>query len=590
MTRRATAAILYLVAIALTAGGVWWYAFTEALDRLAAQGRADLSLASDRLVGELQQYRELAILMADHPTLAALLRGEVDRAAADTLLLRTADKTGPLDIHVSDTQGRVVASSGRGGQISARFRGDKPSFRRAMQGALGAHHELIGETGARAYIFAAPVFSARPRPWGVVSVDVSVTAVESAWVGDPQAIFFTDEVGVVFVSNRSELLLRARGPAEAGHLARFGYDAQGLAPFPARVTALRGGYEIWALDGGPYLPARALHLTAALPVIGMTGEILLDVDPALRLAGLQAAMAAALLLGLGAVLYALGERRRALAGQLASEAAANAALEARVAERTAELSAANDRLRRAQRDLVQAGKLAALGQMSAGISHELNQPLMAIRSYAENAGLFLEKGRGAEAAENLGRIGELARRMGRIIKNLRAFARNENEPVGDVDLCAVVDAALELSDTKIARCGVAVDWQRPAAPVIVRGGEVRLQQVAMNLISNACDAMEGLERRELTLTLTSDPGKARLSVADTGPGIAEPERIFDPFYSTKPVGHSEGMGLGLSISYGLVQSFGGAITGRNRAGGGAEFTVELTASREGALRAAEKAA
>ncbi len=194
----------------------------------------------------------------------------------------------------------------------------------------------------------------------------------------------------------------------------------------------------------------------------MTGEILLDAAPAMRLALLQAVMAAAVLLGAGAVLFGLGERRRALSDRLALEAAANADLEVRVAARTRELSEANDRLQRAQRDLVQAGKLSALGQMSAGISHELNQPLMAIRSYAENAGLFLERGKADTAAANLGRISELARRMGRIIKNLRAFARNESEPVGDVDLVTVVDAALELSDSKVTRCGVVGGLGPPA--------------------------------------------------------------------------------------------------------------------------------
>ncbi|MFV2001371.1 MAG: sensor histidine kinase, partial [Paracoccaceae bacterium] len=266
--------------------------------------------------------------------------------------------------------------------------------------------------------------------------------------------------------------------------------------------------------------------------------------------------------------------------------------EGRVEARTAELSSTNTALRRevferheaegalrkAQADLVQAGKLSALGQMSAGISHELNQPLMAIRSFAENAETFLVRDKPAAAAQNLSRISELSRRMGRIIKNLRAFARQEREEITDVDLVGVIDAVLELSGRRLSDGGINVSWERPDAPVFVRGGEVRLQQVVMNLVSNAADAMADSPERKLQISIAAARGKMRLRVADTGPGIDDPGRMFDPFYSTKEVGNSEGMGLGLSISYGLVQSFGGAIRGRNKPDGGAVFTVELSAS------------
>jgi two-component system C4-dicarboxylate transport sensor histidine kinase DctB len=318
------------------------------------------------------------------------------------------------------------------------------------------------------------------------------------------------------------------------------------------------------------------------------GEILLDVSPAAGLAALQAAVAAALCSVLGGALLFVAERRRALSVRLSNEAAVNAVLEQRVAERTRALEAANADLRhqitervraeaalkKAQADLVQAGKLSALGQMSAGISHELNQPLMAIRSFAENAEQFLDREQPEIARQNLQRIADLARRIGRIIKNLRAFARQETQAISDVDLGAVVDSVLEMAASRLARDQVQVIWTPPAAPVMVRGGEVRLQQVVMNLVSNALDAMEVSERPRLEITIQQGR-RVSLSVRDSGPGIKEPDRMFDPFYTTKEVGHSEGLGLGLSISYGLVQSFGGSIRGRNHEGGGAELTMEL---------------
>jgi two-component system C4-dicarboxylate transport sensor histidine kinase DctB len=137
---------------------------------------------------------------------------------------------------------------------------------------------------------------------------------------------------------------------------------------------------------------------------------------------------------------------------------------------------------------------------------------------------------------------------------------------------------LELAGPRLAEAGVALRWRPPPAPVKARGGEVRLQQVVMNLVSNAIDAMADSEKKEIEIRVMEGESHVSIEVLDTGPGIAEPDRIFDPFYSTKEVGQAEGMGLGLSISYGLVQSFGGNIRGRNREGGGAVFTVELARS------------
>jgi two-component system C4-dicarboxylate transport sensor histidine kinase DctB len=342
-----------------------------------------------------------------------------------------------------------------------------------------------------------------------------------------------------------------------------------------------GPHEIWHLDWGPYLPRRALHLVRDLPVIGLTAEALVDVAPARRLASLQAASVAAICLAFGALLFLATERRRALAE-------ANAVLESRVQERTRELTEANAHLHReiaerqeaeaalkqAQADLIQAGKLSALGQMSAGISHELNQPLMAIRSFAENGAQFLERGRPEVAAENLTRISDLARRMGRIIKNLRAFSRQESEAAGRVDLVAVLDSVVDLTGARLRRDGVTLHLDRPAHPVWVRGGEVRLGQVFVNLVANAADAMAGQEGGAIWISI-SDGAPLTVTVRDSGPGIDMPDKVFDPFYTTKPIGASEGMGLGLSISYGIVQSFGGAIHGGNSPGGGALFTVQL---------------
>ncbi|GAB5436364.1 MAG: sensor histidine kinase [Falsiruegeria mediterranea] len=556
--------------VATLAAGVWTYGYRQALDQLGLRAEADLALASDRLSTQLQIYQELAVLTATHPGLRGLDNSPEMQAQANTLMVAIADKTGALDVAFADRNGRVLAAAqGLAGQDLSQT----PYFERALQGALGTHHEVMPQTGRRAYFYAAPAFEPDGPVRGVLIVVADLEDVEQTWRGSLPPVFFTDDTGEVFISNRPELLFWQREVGQIG----LG-PATGDAPAFASVDV--GEHEIWQLNWGPHVPRAGLHTTVSLPQIGMTGEIIVDVAPAARIAGLQAAALAALCLAFGALLFLASERRRALA-------LANADLESRVADRTRVLQDTNVQLRRevtereeaeaalkrAQADLVQAGKLSALGQMSAGISHELNQPLMAIQQFADNGAAFLDRGRSEKAGENLGRISDMAARMARIIKNLRAFARNESEPMGKVDLVHVIDTVVELTATHLNAEGVALHWSRPLTPVYAWGGEVRLGQVFVNLINNAVDAMADADNKQIEIAVHGGD-RLQVMVSDTGPGIEEPEKIFDPFYSTKAVGSSEGMGLGLSISYGLVQSFGGNIRGANT-DQGAVFTVEL---------------
>lgn len=562
--RRGTVVLLFLCLVAALGWGVWRYGLAQALGQVAARGQADLALASDRLVTGLQRYRSVAVLLADHPALQAL-HGGGSRITADRLLLASADRTGAMTAVYADRRGQVLASAHE--EVPHELVA-QPWFQRALDGALGVGHGIDDVFGKRTFYYATPSFGPSGAVRGVVVILVDVELLERVWRGSRPAVLFSDETGEVFITNRSELLF-------------WRVEPSGLVGPEGAVTQVSrrvGDYEIWRQKISAYVPEDALHLVQPLPVIDLVGEALIDAGPARRVAGLQAAVVVALCLFFGSLLFLAMERRRALA-------LVNVRLEARVRERTVELEATNTALRhevsereeaeaalrRAQADLVQAGKLSALGQMSAGISHELNQPLMAIQQFAENGRAFLLRDRSDRAGENLDRIADMAARAARIIRNLRAFARNESEPMGRVDLCAVIDTVIELTQTRLRDDGVVLDWTRPAGPVFVKGGEVRLGQVFVNLINNAADAMSGQDDKRIVIEL-HDAVPLTVQVRDTGPGIADPEKVFEPFYSTKQVG--DGMGLGLSISYGLVQSFGGNIRGTNT-GEGAMFTVEL---------------
>jgi len=231
-------------------------------------------------------------------------------------------------------------------------------------------------------------------------------------------------------------------------------------------------------------------------------------------------------------------------------------------------------LRQAQDDLIQAGKLAALGQMSAALSHEFNQPLAAIRSYAENAIAFLNNEQVEPAEENLGRITRLTERMAELSKLMLNFSRRPRDAILPVDLNDVIDEAMNLLRGRFERSGVTPVLIRPDSPVMVLGGHVRLQHVVMNLLTNAIDALEGSADPRIVISVDiGDP--VTVVVSDNGPGIA-PEalgKIFDPFFTTKDVG--KGLGLGLSISYNIVRDFGGALKASNAPEGGARFTLTL---------------
>ena len=563
--------LAFVAVVSVLAGAVWRHAYVQGLDQLAARGRTDLALASDRLVGQLQRYRDLSVLLADHPAIHARLEG--DGGALAPLLRRVADRAGALNILVLDGQGRPLVATREGAMAVTEW----PIVWRALDGALGWGHGAAEPLTPRAYYHAAPVFDAAARVIGVVMVVTDLAGIDYTWRGTSPAAYFTDDRGVVFISNRSELLFWQRLPGVAGLVPPDGKRPD----FSVRRAA---GHEVWQLGWGPYLPRAALHLTRALPVIGMTGEVLLDVSQARRLALSQAAAVAALCLAFGSLLFLAAERRRALAE-------ANILLEARVAARTvalrdtnaqllreaAEREEAQAALSRAQADLVQAGKLSALGQMSAGISHELNQPLMAIRSFADNAVKFLELGKADRAQDNLVRVSDMTRRMGRIIQNLRTFARQDSVAEETVDLRLALQHAIDVSQAHLAATGVTLYHSPPDAPLWVRGGEVRLGQVFLNLITNAVDAMSGAPVRELRVDVLQGE-HVEVRFRDTGPGIDLPDKVFDPFYTTKAVGPTGGMGLGLSISYGIVQSFGGQIRGTNLAEGGAQFSVRLERS------------
>ncbi|GGA16766.1 sensor histidine kinase [Neptunicoccus cionae] len=570
--RRLFPVLAFCVVAVLVAAGVFTLAYRANLNQLSRTGAVQLDQASDRVLAQLARFQQLPNLLARHPVVVGVLTGETDPARAHDFLETTALTVGAEEILVLDQAGRVLAASDleeNGARVGDDL-GQTAHVRRALTGGLGVDHAFEPKDGGRDFFFARGIINGTAPPSGVVVVRADVEQLEFEWEVDETVVAFLDAYNVVFLSNRVELVLRRDGQGEFPPSAARIYPRSVVHPFYDYKENNWFGHRLQRFGTTGVMPEQAMVLSEFLPRLDLTTRVYLNVKDAAQNARVLGYLALAIMGLIGAGLIALGQRRRRLAERLVVEAAANARLEARVEERTAQL-------RQAQDQLVQAGKLTALGQMSAGISHEVNQPLAAIRNFAANGIKLIERDRVPEAQDNLDQITVQVDRINRIIKNLRGFARNESEPVEPVDLVAVVQDALRLAERRLRDEGITVALDLPEHPVMVSGGPVRLQQVIVNLMGNAMDAMRDQPKKHLSLKIDPDDGsdRVRLKVADSGTGLKEPDRVFEPFYTTKDVGASKGLGLGLSISYGIVGTFGGELSCRNRPEGGAEFCVEL---------------
>lgn len=257
-------------------------------------------------------------------------------------------------------------------------------------------------------------------------------------------------------------------------------------------------------------------------------------------------------------------------------------LEQRVEERTVDLQAANEQLlaevekhHQTQNELVQAAKLATIGQMSAGINHELNQPLTAIRNYADNADKFLEMDRKERVHQNLLEIASLTDRMAKIIHPLKEFSRKSDEGQGSLSVRDLRDGAMSILYGQLERLGVTIHWPDELEQIWVKGDLLRLEQVVVNIITNAAQAMSEFSLRHIDVRVLEESDRVKISFIDSGPGLDDDAlaNIFVPFYTTKLQG--QGLGLGLSISQRIVHSLGGELTAHNVPGGGAEFRIDL---------------
>ncbi len=562
--------ITYICAAILISGATFALSYRNTLDQLSQTGAVRVEQARDRLLGQLASFRQLPNYLAKHPIIKTVIQDHTTSATASEFLLNTSLISGANNIFILDQSGTVIASSNANTihDFSGNNYAFKPHVRAAMNGRLGFYHALEFSDDSRDFYFARGISLSHSPHAGVVVVQLNVAALEFEWRVDEEVLAFFDIDGVAFITNRQSLALLRKMPGQKTPANSDRYAPYALRPFFKHTKSQVFGHIVWHFKNTSELPRQALVISKFLPQIEMTAHVFMDMKNAKTVARVQTLLVAAILALLGLGIWILRQRRQRLADLLAIKEAVNAKLETRVETRTAQL-------RNTQHQLIQAGKLTAMGQMSAGISHELNQPLAAIQNFAESGSKLIDRGRNDDARENFNLITQQINRMSRIIRSLRAFARKEKETIEPVDLQSVISESINLATVRCKKEHVIIRCQGLDKPVFVMGGQVRLQQVVINLITNAIDAMAGQPEKIITLKLKRSKAKVRLIIRDTGSGFTDAARVFEPFYSTKEIGASKGMGLGLSISYGIVGSFGGDITCHNLAKGGAEFTIIL---------------
>jgi two-component system C4-dicarboxylate transport sensor histidine kinase DctB len=568
------------------------------LDELSTSTAQRLEFHRLSLEATLNRNESLPYLIALDGRLAKLLvqQGDSERQVADDFLRKVKDRANIAATYLMDDTGLTIASSNAG--LPESFVGKnysfRPYFQEAMQGKLGRFYGIGATTGVPGYFLAAPIRK-DGNIVGAVAVKVSLDPFESALKKGGDVVLLVDSSGVIFLSSIGEWKYRTLSqlneePQRQLHASRQ-YDIHNLLPLK---TALDLGKDppIVAVNLPNQKAQQYLVQSNKVGNLGWKMLILTSIKPERESAmagAIAAGFATAFLLSVITYFRLNANRYRERRQAEAALRQAHLELEQRITERTCDLVVTNQSLEKKVEDLktaedilretsdnaVQAGKLAVLGQMSAGISHEINQPLTALSTFADNAVNFLDRGRLDNVRENLGLIRQMADRMGHIVNEVKNFSRKTPAERRKIRLAEVLNQALMLVETERWRVDATIEVLPYPDDLMIMSGPIRLGQVLVNLLRNALDAVAGLPERRVTVTVIRNGTEIAVTIQDSGPGIATEvlPRLFEPFFTTKPAG--QGLGLGLPISRVIITELGGRLDVRSPEGCGAEFTVTM---------------
>lgn len=568
---RVRAALIVLLAAAVA---TIWTTNRFLTDRFteATRYRAELRLAlySGNLLSELRRNAIVPQLLSRDPTLIAALQSK-DYSLSTQRLISFVEEIGAASLLLLDQDGRVVAATDR--NRLGQQRRQEAYFVEAIRANATVFSLIPREAGGYAFTYSRRMTD-NSGILGVIVVEVDLAKFERAWAGISDAVLVTDSTGTIVLATEP----RWRGLSEDEALQR--QTPQGAIQRAIRVTT-----DWTALPVDAYLQGEAvMRMETRIPFRGwrMTSfttyaSIREKVNAVLALE----IMGFAILLALA--FYFLSRKTALRMALFQRESAELRALNARLQREIAERERVQENLAVAEQTLAQSSKLAALGEMSAAVSHELNQPLAAMKTYLAGARLLLRRNRPEEALASFGRIDDLLERMGAITRQLKSYARKGSETLSPVNLGDALMSSLAMMEPQLRQRHVRITKILPDRPVLVMGDRMRIEQVMINLLRNALDATKSVSDPEVEIILAAGE-TATLTVRDNGSGIEDFDALFEPFYTTKQPG--DGVGLGLAISSGIVNDLGGRLTARNGQRGGAVFEMQLPILDEG-IEAAE---
>ncbi|WP_323715981.1 sensor histidine kinase [Paracoccus aminovorans] len=555
-----------ILALLVLAGGTVWFTNAWLTARFSETTRVRTELRSalytGNLLSELQRTSVVPLLLARDPALISALTGN-DFSGTSARLISAQKEIAAASIKLLDASGRVVGSTDRN-LIGTNYV-QEPFFVEALRSKDTVFTVSPSPQGAYEFTYSRTVV-ADGRTLGVVVVGADLVRLVRSWAGISDAIAVTDSAGQIILSTEP----RWRGLTLP--------EAMAVRSAPSAIARAFQVTADWAATpADAYVAGRAvMQSETRIPFRGWKMIAFTTYDSVReRVNAVLAMVIMGFAILLAAVFYLLSRRARVESAAWMRESADLRALNMRLTREIAERERMQKELRVAEQTVQQSSKLAALGEMSAGVSHELNQPLAAMKTYLAGARLLLQRGRGEEALSSFQRIDDLVERMGAITRQLKSYARKGGEAFEPVDLRAALSSALVMMEPQLRSRTIRLQRNIPRYPVMVYCDRIRLEQIIINLLRNAVDAIRGMRDPAIEITVSSG-SHAFLSVRDNGPGVSDLENLFEPFFTTKKPG--EGTGLGLAISSGIAADFGGRLTAHNvsdEGDRGAVFELEL---------------
>ena len=523
--------------------------------------RAELRLAlyGSNLQSELQRNSIVPQLLARDPSLISALNSN-DFTQTSQRLISFVDEIGAASLSLLDRDGRTVASTERV-NISKSHR-EKGYFIDAVRSANTVFRVVEKETGGFGFYYSRRV-DYQGQVIGVILVEVDLQKFERAWAGISEAVFVTNSEGIITLSTEpkwrgmsEDQAIALQSPESALDRALRMTTDWGDSPFNAYVA----GQAVMRIQGR--IPFRGWQITTFTAYSSVRERV-------------NAILAFEIMIF--AVLFAVGfyytsRRNASKVIFFQRESLALRDLNARLHREIAERERMEKTLQVAEQSLAQSSKLAALGEMAAAVSHELNQPLAAMKTYLAGAGLLLRRNRPDEAMVAFQRMDDLVERMGAITRQLKSHARKGAEKFSPIDIAAALDSSISMMDPQFRLSKIKLTKILPDEDVFVMGDRMRLEQVLINLLRNAHDAVKNETHPEIEIILNRG-NVVTFSVRDNGHGISDLDNLFEPFHTTKAPG--DGVGLGLAISSGIIKDLGGRLTARNAENGGAVFVIEM---------------